>query len=107
MGVNGGGKSTIVKLLCRFYDPTHGQITWDGMDIRDLRVEDLRSRIGAVFQDFMAYDFTVSENVAVGDLPSLADPGPYQVRRPAGRRARRDRGATPWLRHHAESRVHQ
>jgi ATP-binding cassette subfamily B protein len=73
VGRNGGGKSTIVKLLCRFYDPTRGQICWDGMDIRDVPIEELRGRLGAVFQDFMAYDFSATDNVAVGDLSALGD----------------------------------
>jgi ATP-binding cassette, subfamily B, bacterial len=74
VGLNGSGKSTLVKLLCRFYDPTLGQILWDGVDIRDVAVDDLRSRMGAVFQDFMAYDLSARENVAVGDLSALEDP---------------------------------
>jgi ATP-binding cassette subfamily B protein len=52
VGLNGAGKSTLVKLLCRFYDPTSGSVCWDGADLRGLDVEQLRSRIGAVFQDF-------------------------------------------------------
>ena len=58
VGLNGAGKSTLVKLLCRFYDPTRGAILWDGVDLRELPVDELRGRIGAVFQDFMAYDLT-------------------------------------------------
>ncbi|MEU7854347.1 ABC transporter ATP-binding protein [Nonomuraea sp. NPDC049141] len=73
VGRNGGGKSTIVKLLCRFYDPTRGEIRWDGVDIRDVPVDELRARLGAVFQDFMAYEFSASDNIAVGDLPALDD----------------------------------
>jgi ATP-binding cassette, subfamily B, bacterial len=56
VGVNGAGKSTLIKLLCRFYDPVRGVILWDGVDIRDVCVAELRERIGAVFQDYMAYD---------------------------------------------------
>lgn len=73
VGLNGAGKSTLVKLLCRFYDPNHGQILWDGVDLRDLRPEDLRDRIGAVFQDFMSYDLTAAESIALGDLSALGD----------------------------------
>ncbi len=73
-GKNGAGKSTIVKLLCRMYDPTKGRITWDGVDLRDLDPARLRDRIGAVFQDFMSYDLTAEENIALGDLTALADP---------------------------------
>ncbi|GAA3453581.1 ABC transporter ATP-binding protein [Dactylosporangium matsuzakiense] len=72
VGRNGGGKSTLVKLLCRFYDPTRGSIRWDGVDIRDVPPAQLRSRIGAVFQDFVSYDLSATENIAVGDL-AVAD----------------------------------
>ncbi|MBE3011821.1 ABC transporter ATP-binding protein [Microbispora sp. NEAU-D428] len=74
VGLNGAGKSTVVKLLCRLYDPERGSVRWDGADLRELRVDDLRRRIGAVFQDYMAYDLTAAENVAVGDLASLGRP---------------------------------
>jgi ATP-binding cassette subfamily B protein len=73
VGLNGAGKSTLVKLLCRFYDPTAGAIYWDGVDIRDIRPADLRARIGAVFQDYVNYDLTARENIAVGDLTAFAD----------------------------------
>jgi ATP-binding cassette, subfamily B, bacterial len=75
VGVNGAGKSTIVKLLCRFYDPERGSITWDGVDLRDMDPSDLRCRIGAVFQDFMHYDLTAHENIALGDLTAIDQPG--------------------------------
>ncbi|MEU6370053.1 ABC transporter ATP-binding protein [Streptomyces sp. NPDC046931] len=74
VGLNGAGKSTLVKLLCRFYDPTRGAILWDGVDLRDLDPVRLRARIGAVFQDFMHYDLTAAENIALGDLTALDDP---------------------------------
>lgn len=74
VGKNGAGKSTVVKLLCRMYDPTKGRITWDGVDLRDLDPARLRDRIGAVFQDFMSYDLTAEENIALGDLTALQDP---------------------------------
>jgi ATP-binding cassette, subfamily B, bacterial len=68
VGRNGAGKSTLVKLLCRLYDPTRGTILWDGVDLRDMSVADLRRRIGAVFQDFMRYDLTAAESIALGDI---------------------------------------
>ncbi|GIJ50296.1 multidrug ABC transporter permease [Virgisporangium aliadipatigenens] len=74
VGLNGAGKSTMVKLLCRFYDPTKGRITWDGVDLRDLDPAALRARLGAVFQDHTAYDLTATENIGVADLPALSDP---------------------------------
>ncbi|WP_329101869.1 ABC transporter ATP-binding protein/permease [Micromonospora sp. NBC_01699] len=73
VGLNGAGKSTLVKLLCRFYDPTAGAIYWDGIDIKSFRPADLRARLGAVFQDYVNYDLTARENIAVGDLTALAD----------------------------------
>ncbi|WP_261986826.1 ABC transporter ATP-binding protein [Actinomadura sp. HBU206391] len=74
VGLNGAGKSTIVKLLCRLYDPERGSVRWDDTDLRDFKVADLRSRIGAVFQDYMAYDLTAAENIAVGDIGALDEP---------------------------------
>jgi ATP-binding cassette subfamily B protein len=73
VGLNGVGKSTLVKLLCRFYDPTSGSVTWDGEDLRDLDVVALRNRIGAVFQDYVAYELTAAENVGLGDVAGLHD----------------------------------
>ncbi|NEA34325.1 ABC transporter ATP-binding protein [Streptomyces sp. SID13031] len=74
VGLNGAGKSTVVKLLCRLYDPVRGSIRWDGQDLRQLPIDELRRRIGVVFQDFMSYDLTAAENIAVGDLAALHDP---------------------------------
>ncbi|TWP50702.1 ABC transporter ATP-binding protein [Lentzea tibetensis] len=73
VGLNGAGKSTLVKLLCRFYDPVRGSITWDGVDIRDIPVADLRARMGVLFQDFVRYDFTAAENIGLGDLSAMDD----------------------------------
>jgi ATP-binding cassette, subfamily B, bacterial len=73
IGLNGAGKSTLVKLICRLYDPVRGSILWDGADIREAAPEDLRARIGTVFQDYMAYDLTAAENVGLGDLDRLND----------------------------------
>lgn len=73
VGLNGAGKSTLVKLICRFYDPTHGVVLWDGVDLRDMDPAQLRERIGAVFQDFMRYDLTAAENIALGDPTAMHD----------------------------------
>ena len=73
IGLNGAGKSSVVKLLCRMYDPERGGIYWDGIDIRDLSPGDLRARIGTVFQDYMTYDLTAAENIGMGDLGRLDD----------------------------------
>ena len=73
VGHNGAGKSTLVKLLCRFYDPDRGSISWDGADLRDLAVGELRDRISVVFQDFMAYELSADDNIGVGDLARARD----------------------------------
>lgn len=73
VGLNGAGKSTLVKLLCRMYDPTRGRVLWDGADIRGMDVAELRSRMSAVFQDFMSYDLPVRENIALGSLDDRED----------------------------------
>ncbi len=76
VGENGAGKSTIVKLLLRLYDPTEGRITYGGVDLRDLEPRDLRGRIGAVFQDFVRYQFTAAENIGFGN-PERVDDRPH------------------------------
>ncbi|MFC7546071.1 ABC transporter ATP-binding protein [Plantactinospora sp. GCM10030261] len=68
LGLNGAGKSTVVKLLCRLYDPVAGTILWDGVDLRELPVEELRRRISTVFQDHMTYELTAADNIALGDV---------------------------------------
>jgi ATP-binding cassette subfamily B protein len=68
VGLNGAGKSTVVKLLCGLLEPTRGQVLWDGADLQSLSPADVRRRIGVVFQDFMAYDLSARENIGVGDI---------------------------------------
>ena len=68
VGANGQGKTTIVKLLARQYDPTAGRILLDGVDLRDYRIEDLHREFGIIFQDFMRYDMTARQNIAVGRI---------------------------------------
>jgi ATP-binding cassette subfamily B protein len=75
IGLNGAGKTTVAKLLCRLYDPDRGSVTWDGLDIRAVAPESLRDRIGVVFQDYMTYALTAAENVGVGDLSRAEDRG--------------------------------
>jgi ATP-binding cassette subfamily B protein len=67
VGENGSGKTTLIKLLTRLYEPTSGRILLEGVDIRDWVPEQLRSRIGVIFQDFTRYQLQVGENVGVGD----------------------------------------
>jgi ATP-binding cassette, subfamily B, bacterial len=73
VGENGQGKTTIVKLLTRLYDPTEGQVLLDGVDLREYKLEDLYREIGVIFQDFMRYEMTARENVAVGQIDQLPD----------------------------------
>ena len=68
IGENGQGKTTIVKLITRLYDPTEGQILLDGVDLREYDLADLHAEIGVIFQDFMRYEMTARENIAVGRI---------------------------------------
>lgn len=68
IGENGQGKTTIVKLITRLYDPTDGQILIDGVDLREYDMEDLCHEIGVIFQDFMRYEMTARDNIAVGRI---------------------------------------
>jgi ATP-binding cassette subfamily B protein len=79
VGENGAGKSTLVKLLLRLYDPSAGSITYGGVDLRDMDAADLRGRVGAVFQDFVRYQFSAAENVGLG-RPERIDDRPLVVR---------------------------
>ncbi|HEY4483004.1 MAG TPA: ABC transporter ATP-binding protein [Candidatus Paceibacterota bacterium] len=66
VGVNGAGKTTLIKLLCRFYDPTGGRILVDGIDLREIDLASWYDTLGAIFQDYSRYHFTVKESIAVG-----------------------------------------
>ena len=68
IGENGQGKTTVVKLITRLYDPTEGQILLDGIDLREYDLPDLHAEIGVIFQDFMRYEMTARENIAVGRI---------------------------------------
>ena len=73
IGENGQGKTTIVKLITRLYDPSEGQILLDGVDLREYNLEDLYREIGVIFQDFMRYEMTARENIAVGKIEELSN----------------------------------
>jgi ATP-binding cassette subfamily B protein len=73
IGENGQGKTTIVKLITRLYDPSEGRILLDGVDLREYDLEDLHREIGVIFQDFMRYEMTVRENIAVGRLEEIGN----------------------------------
>jgi ATP-binding cassette, subfamily B, bacterial len=73
VGENGCGKTTLVKLLCRLYEPTQGQILIDGMDIGDFAIADLRQEISVIFQDYAKYFFSARENIWLGNIQSNND----------------------------------
>jgi ATP-binding cassette subfamily B protein len=73
IGENGQGKTTLVKLITRLYDPTSGQILLDGHDLRKYRCEDLAREVGVIFQDFMRYEMTAAENIGVGRVEKILD----------------------------------
>lgn len=75
IGENGEGKTTLVKLMTRLYDPTGGQILLDGIDLREYSLEDYCSQIAVIFQDFMRYDMTAGENIAMGAIAEPHDDG--------------------------------
>lgn len=68
VGENGAGKTTLVKLLVRLYDPTEGRILLDGHDLKEYNLADLRSEIGIIFQDYLRYQMTTAENIAIGNI---------------------------------------
>lgn len=78
VGLNGAGKTTLVKLLARLYDPTEGQILWDGIDLREFDPQAYRQRLGAIFQDFSRYDLSVQENIGLGHVEHIKDSGMIQ-----------------------------
>src|SRR5262245_13058482 len=78
VGENGAGKTTLIKLLTRMYEPTTGRIRLDGLDLAEWDLSALRARIGVIFQDFVRYQFTVGENIGVGDESAFADEERWQ-----------------------------
>jgi ATP-binding cassette subfamily B protein len=73
VGLNGAGKTTLIKLLARLYEPTAGRITVDGIDVRELDVASWRSRVAAIFQDFVHYELPVADNIGLGSVAHLGD----------------------------------
>ncbi|MCA9968978.1 MAG: ABC transporter ATP-binding protein [Anaerolineales bacterium] len=88
VGANGAGKTTLIKLLCRFYDPVDGRILFDGHDLRELAVADLRRMLTGIFQFPVPYVSTVTENVAMG-VPE-AEPRRSEVQAAARRAGAHD-----------------
>lgn len=73
VGENGAGKTTLVKLLARLYDPDEGRIFLDGHDLRDYDLDELRGNMGVIFQDFVRYNFSAADNIAVGRIAARDD----------------------------------
>ncbi len=73
VGENGAGKTTVVKLLTRLYDPSEGRILLDGRDLREYDLDGLRRAVGVIFQDFVRYDLLARENIAVGRIEAGED----------------------------------
>jgi ATP-binding cassette subfamily B protein len=85
VGANGAGKTTLVKLLCRLYDPTSGRITIDGVDLRDYAIADVRGAVSGIFQDFVKFQFSAKDNIALGvNAPDVALPVIVQAAKQAG-----------------------
>ena len=73
VGVNGSGKTTLIKLLCRIYDPTEGNILINGIDLKDIQLEDWQNAIGVLFQNFPEYNLTIRESIGVGKISNQVD----------------------------------
>jgi ATP-binding cassette, subfamily B, bacterial len=72
-GPTGAGKTSLLNLLPRFYDPTEGRVLLDGRDLREYDLDSLRRSVGVIFQDFVRYDFLLKENIAVGNIGRIED----------------------------------
>lgn len=75
VGENGSGKTTLIKLITRLYEPTEGRILYQGRDLKDWPEQELRKRIGVIFQDFVKYQLTLRENVGFGSVADLSNQG--------------------------------
>ncbi|WP_187263417.1 ABC transporter ATP-binding protein [Pontibacter beigongshangensis] len=71
VGENGAGKTTLVKLLARLYEPTEGRILLDGVDLREYDLNDLRHQVGIIFQDFVRFQMSASDNIAIGQISDI------------------------------------
>jgi ATP-binding cassette, subfamily B, bacterial len=90
VGANGSGKTSLIKMLCRLYDPTSGKITLDGVDIRQFGLEEYRRVFSVIFQDYGRYAATVRENIRFGDIRQPFDTPSVEV-------AARKAGADPFI----------
>ncbi|PKV67204.1 ABC transporter ATP-binding protein [Pontibacter ramchanderi] len=73
VGENGAGKTTLVKLLARLYEPSEGRILLDGIDLREYDLNDLRHQVGIIFQDYVRFQMTASDNIAIGQISNIGD----------------------------------
>jgi ATP-binding cassette, subfamily B, bacterial len=73
VGENGAGKTTLVKLLARLYEPTEGRILLDGVDLREYDLNDLRHQVGIIFQDYVRFQMSASDNIAIGQISNITD----------------------------------
>ena len=73
VGQNGAGKTTLIKLLLRFYEPTSGEIFLDGINIQRYDISEYQKKFGVIFQDFFRYEFTIKENIAVGNIAEIGN----------------------------------
>ena len=73
VGENGAGKTTLVKLLARLYDPTEGRILLDDVDLKEYDLDELREQVGVIFQDYIRYQMSVTQNIAVGNIPEVGN----------------------------------
>lgn len=73
VGENGAGKTTLIKLLLRFYEPTEGEILLDGVPVREYRQANYQNYFGVIFQDFVKFDLTLRENIAIGEISQIGD----------------------------------
>ena len=110
VGPSGAGKTTLCNLVARFYDPTEGRLTLDGIDLRDIDVEHFRSLLGVVEQDVFLFDGTIAENIAYSDRAATRGRGPpgrsdCQCRRVHSQTARRVRHADWRTRREAQRRA--
>ncbi|MFT2009663.1 ABC transporter ATP-binding protein [Pontibacter sp. 13R65] len=71
VGENGAGKTTLVKLLARLYEPTEGRILLDGVDLREYDLNDLRHQVGIIFQDYVRFQMSASDNIAIGQISDI------------------------------------
>ena len=73
VGANGAGKSTLIKLICRLYDPEEGRIELDGVDLREVSLQELRRSVAVLFQEPVRYNETVAENIGLGNLAAAGE----------------------------------